>query len=107
SWHFTEGRDFSSEMASDSGAFVLNQAAVKYMKITNPVGQVVHWQNRPWGMDNDFTIIGVCDDMIMDSPFEPVRPAIFFLKGWKSWVNIKLAPNVSVREALPKIETVF
>lgn len=106
-WHFTAGRDFSSELASDSSGFVVNEAAVKYMKLKNPVGEVVHWQNRPWGMDNDFTILGVCDDMIMDSPFEPVKPAIFFLKGWKSWVNIKLDPNLAMSEALPKVESVF
>ncbi len=106
-WHFTQGRDFSSELASDSVGFVINEAAAKYMGLKNPVGEIIHWKNRPWGMDNDFQILGVMDDMIMQSPFEPVEPAIFFLKGWKNWTNIKITPNVSVSEALPKIEEVF
>lgn len=106
-WHFTQGRDFSSDLASDSAGFVLNAAAVKYMGLKNPVGEIIHWTNRPWGMDNDFQILGVMDDMIMQSPFDPVEPAVFFIKGWKGWTNIRITPGVSASEALPKIEAVF
>jgi putative ABC transport system permease protein len=106
-WQFIEGRDFSREMASDSSGFVLNEAAVKYMKLKNPVGETIHWTNRAWSVDKDFTVLGVIRDMLMGSPFEPVRPAIFLIQGWHQWLNIKINPQVSTGDALPKIEAVF
>ncbi|HLZ16158.1 MAG TPA: ABC transporter permease, partial [Cyclobacteriaceae bacterium] len=36
-WQFMDGRDFSREIASDSSAMILNEAAVEYMKLKNPV----------------------------------------------------------------------
>jgi len=106
-WHFLEGRDFSSELASDYTGLVLSEAAVKYMGLKNPVAEIVHWKNGPWRVDKDFRVLGVMNDMVMDSPFEPTKPAIFFLQGWKGWINIKINPAVSVSDALPKIEAVF
>ncbi len=106
-WSFLDGRDFSKEIASDSSGFVINEAAAKVMSLKNPVGEVVRWTNRAYNVDEDFRIVGVIKDMVMASPFEPVEPAIFFVEGWKGWINIRINPSVSVSEALPKIEAVF
>jgi putative ABC transport system permease protein len=54
-------------------------------------------------------VLGVVKDMVMQSPYEPVMPTIFFIKslnGDVGWINIKMA-NMPITEALPKIETVF
>jgi putative ABC transport system permease protein len=54
-------------------------------------------------------VLGVVKDMVMQSPYEPVMPTIFFIKslnGAVGWINIKIA-NIPMAEALPKIETVF
>ena len=106
-WQFIEGRDFSKEIASDSSGFVINEAAAKFMGLKNPAGQVIHWKNGPWKMDRDFTILGVIKDMVMDSPFEPVQPTIYFTMGWKGWLMLRVTPGMSMQEALPKIEKVF
>jgi len=106
-WQFIAGRDFSEEFASDSSGFIFNEAAIKYMNITNPVGQIVHWKNAPYSVDKDFRILGVIKDMVMDSPFEPVEPAVYFLQGWHGWFTIKINPEVSASEAMPEIERVF
>jgi len=106
-WQFVDGRDFSEEFASDSSGFVLNEAAIRYMKLKDPVGQIVHWKNTANGVDKDFRILGVIKDMIMESPFDPARPTIFFLSGWKGWFTIKITPGVSVSKALPEIEKIF
>lgn len=106
-WQFTEGRDFSKEIASDSSGFVVNEAAVKFMGIKNPVGQTIHWKNGPWHMDKDFVILGVIKDMVMDSPFEPVKPTIYFTMGWKGWLMLRVTPGMPMQEALPKIEKAF
>jgi ABC-type antimicrobial peptide transport system permease subunit len=94
-------------MASDSAGFVINESAAKYMGLKKPVGEVVHWSNRAYNVDKDFVIIGVIKDMVMDSPFEPVEPAIFFVSGYKGWINLRINPTMSVSDAIPQIETVF
>ncbi len=49
--------------------FVVNEAAVKYMGLENPVGTIVRWDWK-WGKwVKDFTIIGVVQDLVMESPF--------------------------------------
>lgn len=106
-WKFVEGRDFSKDIASDSEGFVINEAAVKFMDLTNPSGQVIHWKNGPWQVDKDFVILGVIKDMVMDSPFEPVKPTIYFTMGWKGWLMLRVTPGMPMQEALPKIEKVF
>ncbi|SHH35634.1 FtsX-like permease family protein [Chryseolinea serpens] len=106
-WQFVDGRDFSEEYASDSSGFVLNEAAVKYMNIKNPVNQIMHWKNDAYSVDRDYRILGVIKDMVMESPFEPVRPTIYFVQGWHGWFVMKIDPNVSISQAMPKIEAVF
>ncbi len=106
-WEFLDGRDFSKEIASDSAGFVINESAAKFMELDKATGQVIHWKNGPWNMDRDFVILGVIKDMVMASPFEPVKPTIYFTMGWKQWLLLRVPPNVPVRDALPKIEKVF
>ncbi|HEY5745211.1 MAG TPA: ABC transporter permease [Chryseolinea sp.] len=106
-WQFIDGRDLSEEYASDSSGFVLNEAAIKYMNMKNPVGQIMHWKNDAYGVDRDYRILGVIKDMVMESPFEPVRPTIYFVQGWHGWFVMKINPEVSISEAMPKIEAVF
>ncbi|HEY9045924.1 MAG TPA: ABC transporter permease [Ohtaekwangia sp.] len=106
-WHFTEGRDFSADIASDSSAIVLNESAVKYMGLKDPIGKVIHWDNRAWGTNTNFTVVGVINDMVMGSPFEPVKPTIYFTIGYERVLLVKINPAVSVSEALPKIGQVF
>ena len=36
-----KGRDFSREFPSDSTAVILNETAVKYMGLKNPIGQLI------------------------------------------------------------------
>jgi len=104
-WKFIDGRDFSREL-KDSAGFVINEAAVKYMGLKNPIGQTMQWDQFK---AKNFKILGVVKDMVMNSPFEPAYPTIFFLSPYdsKNWIFIKISPNVSTANALPKIEGVF
>jgi putative ABC transport system permease protein len=106
-WQFVAGRDFSPELASDSAAIVINESAAKVIGLEHPVGEVVHWKNKNWRMDNDFTVIGIIKDMVMESPYEPTEPTVFLLHRWSGYFNIKLSPGVPTGEALLKIEDVF
>ena len=41
-WEFKDGRSFSNDFLSDSSAVVINEAAVKFMGMKDPVGQKPH-----------------------------------------------------------------
>jgi len=101
-WQFKEGRDFSKEFATDSSALVLNEAAVKFMNLKNPVGSTVKWD------DENYKVIGVIKNMVMESPYDPVRQIVYSLKNEKlSFILIKINPSISAVEALNKIQGVF
>ncbi len=107
-WQFVSGRDFSSNFISDSSGMVINESAAKYMGLKNPVGEDISWkfQDQPVKY---YKILGVVKDMVMESPYEPMYPTVFMVKGHvgTNQINIKINPNVSASQALPKIEAVF
>jgi putative ABC transport system permease protein len=101
-WKIIQGRDFSRNFASDSGGFVLNESAVKLTGLKNPVGEIIKWN------DKDHRIVGVVKDMVMESPYEPVKPTIFFMDyEWANVITVRINPNMPMREALSKIEPIF
>ncbi|HEY4195968.1 MAG TPA: FtsX-like permease family protein, partial [Mucilaginibacter sp.] len=101
-WHILKGRDFSRDFKSDTSAMVINESAVKLIGFKNPVGQTIKFNGQK------ITIIGVIGDMVMDSPYFPVMPTVFFLNpGWANVVTIKIKPTSSIPAALDKIGTVF
>ncbi len=102
-WNIIEGRDFSAGLATDSMAFVLNEAAVKQMGLLKPVGEQVKWHGK------DFTIIGVARDMVMTSPFLTTMPTVFMMNTERSMnvIEIKLAPNQTPSKALSAIGAIF
>lgn len=108
-WEIVAGRDYSPEFASDSiDALIINEAAAKYMGMTNAVGQqltdVDEFGRKKWTK----TIIGVVKNIVTESPYEPVDPTLYlYNKDASVFMNVRLMPSVSVQDALPKIEDVF
>ncbi len=112
-WEFKDGRNFSSALALDSVSshslpglpysLIINEAAAKYMDLKSPVGEIIKWDGQP------FKIVGVVKDMIMESPFEAVRPAVFVVnyEEANAYMNIRLNPEQSVGPALSKMEAIF
>jgi ABC-type antimicrobial peptide transport system permease subunit len=108
-WQFIAGRDFSRKYATDSNGVVINEAAAKYTGLENPVGETITWKWRD-NPPKPYTILGVIKDMLMESPYEPVEPTLFFVKalnGDVSCINIRLKPGSRMNTALSKIENVF
>ena len=100
-WHFTSGRDFAAGNVSDSSSVVLNEAAVKYMGFSHPVGQVLRVGKR------ELTVIGIVKNMVMESPYEPVKQTIYYLgRGPFEYVLLRINPNAAAHAALEKIATV-
>jgi hypothetical protein len=104
-WQFKAGRDFAKSFATDSAGVVVNEAAAKIMGLKEPVGKTITWDKESG--NKDYQIIGVIKDMVMESPFEPVRPTLYFMDESSGWIFVRINPDVSASEALPKIESVF
>ena len=101
-WHVKQGRDFSRDFKTDSAAYILNEAAVRFMGLQNPIGEIITSFDRP------STVIGVIDDMVMESPYEAPKPTIYSLTNSQgSYTIVKIDPKVSVNDALKDISVLF
>jgi putative ABC transport system permease protein len=106
-WQFKEGRDFSRAFGTDSAGVLLNEAAVKFMGLKNPVGTLVKWSGSS-DHAKTYKVLGVIKDMLMDSPYETVKQSIYFLDYENvNWIILKLNQNKSAAESISKIETAF
>lgn len=102
-WELVAGRDFSKDFGADSVGVIVNEAAVKYMGMEDPVGKVV-----TWGGNRTFHIVGVVKDVVMSSPFEPVRQVAYFLdQNNVNFMNFKLSAGMPVSESLAILERTF
>jgi ABC-type antimicrobial peptide transport system permease subunit len=97
-WQLVEGRDFSEQFQTDSSAIVLNETAVKYMGFRDPIGKTV----KAFG--KDFRVIGVIRDVVAESPFEPVKQAVYHVADNGDYLNIRINPNASAHAAIAAIE---
>jgi len=101
-WTIIDGRDFSRNSPADTGAFILNESAVKLTGIKNPVGKTMHWFGK------DHVITGVVKDMIMESPYSETIATVFQMKpDWVNRITVRVNPKMPMQEALSKIEPVF
>ncbi|CAL1520165.1 ABC transporter permease [Chitinophaga sp. MM2321] len=96
------GRDFYPTWAQDSGTVIVNEAAVKRMGLTDPVGQYIVWQQ-----DKRVAIAGVVKDAIMESPFKPVEAAVFEHEQDADMLLYRLSANVNAHTAIEKITPIF
>ena len=101
-WHIRRGRDFSRDFVSDTSAMILNENAVKLTGFKNPIGKIIRKDKKA------YTVVGVIDNMIMQSPYTPVQPTIFFVdNNWANIITIKMKPTAHIQDALAKIGDVF
>jgi len=97
-----QGKDFSGT-ASDSSAMLLNKAAVEVMNLKNPIGMQMRY-----GKDYKYTVIGVTDNVIAESPYQPVNPMMIMYKPhWSGNVIIRLANGILPQKALQSVENIF
>jgi len=72
------------------------------MGLKDPVGKTVRWSGK------EYTIIGVVKDMLMDSPFKPVKQTVYLVDYENvNWIDLKLNPDLSLGESTAKVESVF
>ncbi|MFK7951728.1 MAG: ABC transporter permease [Ekhidna sp.] len=95
------GRDFSKEFSTDTSAIVINKAALELMGLENPIGTTLEL----WG--DKRKLIGVIDDVLMGSPYEPVKPLFVILDDWGGYMSVRVRKTNDLQESLANVQTVF
>ncbi|MES2733147.1 MAG: ABC transporter permease [Bacteroidota bacterium] len=100
--HIKQGRAFSEAFATDSSAVLLNETAVRLMHLKEPIGQVISWQGEAR------RVVGVFEDFVWDSPFEPARPMVVAaIQEGAGTFALRLNPARSINASLIQIEQVY
>jgi putative ABC transport system permease protein len=100
-WRIKEGRDFLNNNKADSASVLLNETGAKITGLKNVVGEIIKYNGK------DYSVAGVVQDMVTQSPYEPVPPAFFFLDDYLAVITIRIKPNTPIHTALAKMEPVF
>ena len=99
-----QGRDIDMDhYRTDSTAVLLNESAVKIMRLQAPIGRLI--KN---GQGVTCHIIGVLKDFIIESPYDPIKPMI--VQGLSTGypvVHFRLNPVNPTQVNLAKAEKIF
>ena len=95
-----EGRYFSG--SNDSTSVIFNEAAVKRLRLKNPVGQKITED------DKQYTIVGVVKDALMLSPFKSADPTMFYCQhDLQSNLLYRLSSNIKTQDAITQLTAIF
>ena len=100
-WKILQGRDFSRSFATDSNAAILNDTAAKAIGFKDPIGQTVTYAGK------NYTVIGVVRNMLANSPYKPIEPAVFFGSGTVAYFTVRLQAGVPAHTAMTTVEKIF
>jgi ABC-type antimicrobial peptide transport system permease subunit len=96
------GRDIDIQAyPTDSTAILLNESAVRAMRLTNPVGQTVK------NIDGPKHIVGVVSDFVPGSPFSRIPPIIIEGPQKMGLGTITFRLNDKARGVLARINSIF
>ena len=100
-----EGRDINiHQYPTDSSAMLLNEEAVKAMRLKNPIGQIIKDDDGIF----EWHVVGVVKDFILESPYEKINPMMIQGPlGWFQVIHFKLNPANSTAVNLAKAEKIF
>jgi len=99
------GRDINVyHYPGDTTAMLLNESAVKAMRLKNPVGQIIKRDD-----DHNWQVVGVVKDFVLESPFEEkvnpmmiIGPSFFF-----QVIHIKMNPANTTAANIEKASQIF
>ncbi|MCZ4244357.1 ABC transporter permease [Pedobacter punctiformis] len=95
------GRVFSDKFPADTNSVMLNEAAVKMMRLKNPIGAII-----TWGGNTRLTNVGVVKDFVVESAYQKVAPMIFYSsrRDGAAVIIVRLNPNQNISSSLEKID---
>ena len=106
-FELVEGRFFSRDFSTDSNAIVINEAAVKYLGLEEPIGKIIL---APVSRTEfvQCPIIGVVKDFNFKSLHKTIEPAVFTLMhgNWEGVVCVKLKPE-NINSSISQIKDIW
>lgn len=94
-----EGRDYSRDFAADTVGYLLNEAALKRIGYTHPIGRRLTF----WGKKG--TIIGILKDFHFNSLQEEIRPMVIRLFEKTTYGNILIRTQPGkTKQAIASLE---
>jgi putative ABC transport system permease protein len=90
-----QGRNFSRELRSDSSALILNEAGVRELGLSDPIGTRLRWQRYVGN------VVGVVHDFHFASLHNQIQPLIIPLRpNQANHLLVRVAPH-KIAEVLP------
>ncbi|MBS1545482.1 MAG: ABC transporter permease [Bacteroidetes bacterium] len=97
-----DGRDFSEEFKSDTASILINKTAADLMNLKDPIGTELDL----WGKKRK--LIGIVDDVLMGSPFHPVKPMFAILDPeWIDVVSVRLSKTKDLQASVNVVKGIF
>jgi putative ABC transport system permease protein len=98
------GRDIDLKAyPTDSNAFLLNESAVKTMRLKDPIGATIKNEDGV-----NCHVVGVIGDFIIESPYNPINPMV--VRGLQTTypvVHFRLNPANPIADDLAKAQKIF
>ena len=88
-----EGRNFSKDIASDSNAVILNEAAMKLIGWDNIEDKEIGEYEDGGGIGKRMKVVGVVKDFNFESLKQKVKPFLLFYRPESSMISIRLDGN--------------
>ncbi|MEJ5054864.1 ABC transporter permease [Sphingobacterium sp. MYb382] len=98
-----DGRNFNTNMLSDSSAMMINEALAKLIQPDGKVaGQLMKWNSQ------QYTIVGVVKDFVYNDFYGAPSPMVIipFQAEYGGIMNIKTKAGANLFEVLPEIEKI-
>lgn len=95
------GRDFHEDY-NDSSSIIVNEAAVRYMGLKDPIGEIIT------NDDEKYTVVGVLEDAVMTNPNGESEPTLFFFDPrWANELLIRLPSDRNTTDVLQGIAKIY
>jgi ABC-type antimicrobial peptide transport system permease subunit len=91
----------SRDFPTDSNAAILNEKSVRSIGFKDPIGQIVKLFGKP------YTVVGVCADMVNNSPYDTVKNAIFVGGGYITEMIVKIKSGNDPHKTLAAMAPLF
>jgi ABC-type antimicrobial peptide transport system permease subunit len=96
-----EGRNFSEDFISDSSGIIINKAGMEVMNLEDPIGTELVFG------DQKRKLVGIVDNVLMESPFHEVRPLFMILGEPDGYLTLRINDTDDLQASLKSIESVF
>jgi putative ABC transport system permease protein len=102
--HLKAGRDFYTNIKSDSNNIIINEALAKLLGRKDIVGSLITRNNGT----EKYTVIGIINDFVYNSMYSSAAPLILYSDTSNvNFLTVRLKQNADIKTAITKVENVI